>query len=105
LNERLKARMAESFDAAYKVYQELLESGVAREHARLVLPLSLYTQFYWTINARSLQNFLSLRMEEHAQLEIRQYADAIAVVFQKQMPWTYAAFVKYVVHGEKWNEA
>ncbi len=104
LNEPLKAKMANSYEAAYALYQALLENGVAREHARLVLPLSLYTQFYWTINARSLQNFLGLRMEEHAQFEIRQYADAIAAVFQQKMPWTYAAFVKFVVHGEKWSE-
>jgi thymidylate synthase (FAD) len=90
------------YESAYALYRDLLEQGVAREHARMVLPLSLYTQFYWTINARSLQNFLSLRMEEHAQAEIREYAEAIAGVFRLYMPETFAAFLKYVIAKERW---
>ena len=100
-NEVLKERIDSFYRAAYSLYQELLETGVAKEHARMVLPLSLYTQFYWTINARSLQNFLHLRLEDHAQYEIRCYAEAIAAMFRTLMPWTFAAFQKYVLNGEK----
>jgi thymidylate synthase (FAD) len=59
--------------------------------ARGVLPVSQYTQFYWTVNARSLLNFLDLRLDKHAQLEIRRYAEAIAGVFKEKMPWTWEA--------------
>jgi thymidylate synthase (FAD) len=105
LNRELKQKISDFYETAYLLYQELLQKGVAKEHARIVLPLSLYTQFYWTINARALQNFLYLRLEEHAQYEIRQYADAIATTFAEQMPWTYEAFQKYVLQNEKWSES
>ncbi len=104
VNERLKKEIGEFYQTAYQLYEKLLQQGVAKEHARIVLPLSLYTQFYWTINARALMNFLSLRLDEHAQYEIRVYAEAIAEMFQQLMPWTFAAFKKYIVDGEKWVE-
>ncbi len=77
---------------AFSVYRDLLEMGVARELARIVLPLSTYTQYYWAVNARSLMNFLRLRMAEDAQWEIRQYARKIYRVFASHMPWTAEAF-------------
>ena len=83
----------ESIKASYLAYQKLLEAGVAREMARAVLPVSQYTQFYWTINARSLMNFITLRADGHAQREIRVYAQAIADIFRRKMPWTYEAFM------------
>jgi thymidylate synthase (FAD) len=76
------------------VYEELVEAGVARELARSVLPVGAYTQFYWTVNARSLMNFVSLRNAEFAQLEIRRYAEAVEVFFAQAMPVTYASFVE-----------
>lgn len=79
---------------AFDVYQELLARGVAREMARLVLPVSMYTSMWWTVNARSLMNFLALRNSEAAQWEIRQYAEALELIFQNTMPWTHAAFVE-----------
>lgn len=94
-NTELRESMAEFYQTAYTLYQSLLNHGIAREHARIVLPLSLYTQFYWSVNARSLMNFLSLRAEEHAQYEIRLYAEAIATIFAEKMPWTKEAFDKY----------
>lgn len=103
-NDALKEKITAFYESSYALYQELLTSGVAKEHARLVLPLSLFTQFYWTVNARSLQNFLYLRLEEHAQMEIRQYANAIAEIYLEKMPWTYEAFHKYVVRREKWAD-
>ena len=80
---------------SYNIYKKLLANGIAKEQARIVLPLALYTQFYWTINARSLMNFLILRVEKHAQAEIRQYANAILDMFKHKMPWTFNAFEKY----------
>ena len=61
---------------AYRTYEELVELGVARELARAALPVGAYTEFYWTVNARSLMNFVSLRAAETAQREIRRYAEA-----------------------------
>ena len=90
----------ESFKFAYEAYQKLLDMGVARELARIVLPLSLYTEFYWTVNMRSLMNFLSLRADSHAQWEIQQYALAIAEYFKSCCPWSYEAFIKYSYFGD-----
>lgn len=78
--------------AAHATYRRLLEAGVARELARLVLPLNTYTAFYATCNARSLMHFLRLRQAEDAQWEIRQYADAMAAIFAETMPITARAF-------------
>ena len=76
-------------DAAY---YKLIEAGVAKEIARCVLPVSQYTEFVWTVNARSLMNFISLRNEDNAQYEIQQYAIAIEECFKNQMPVTHDAF-------------
>lgn len=82
----------DSVEASYAAYHKLIEAGVAREMARGVLPVCQYTQFYWSVNARSLLNFLQLRTDKHAQLEIRVYADAIAEFFKEKMPWSWTAF-------------
>ena len=79
-------------DSAYKSYQSLLEMGVAKEQARVVLPVSMFTQFYWTVNARALMNFLTLRTHETAQLDIRKYADAVYKLAAEQMPVTFATW-------------
>jgi thymidylate synthase (FAD) len=90
----LSDKLGSMYEQAYALYQEFVERGVAKEQARIILPLALYTQFYWTVNARSLLNFLMLRMDEHAQYEIRVYADKISEIFKEKMPWSYEAFLK-----------
>ena len=87
--EELKA----IYENAYQTYERLVELGVARELARCVLPVGAYTEFYWTVNARALMNFLSLRASENAQREIRRYAGACERFLAEKMPVTYAAFV------------
>src|SRR2546429_6084436 len=62
--EETREKLEAVYEHAYATYQELVELGVARELARCALPVGAYTEFYWTINARSLMNFLS-RSEEH----------------------------------------
>jgi thymidylate synthase (FAD) len=96
----LNALYAKQVKACLCAYRELLAAGVAREMARMVLPVSLYTQFYWTVNARSLMNFIALRADRHAQWEIRQYAEALAAVFAAKMPWTWEAFLKRAWKGD-----
>jgi thymidylate synthase (FAD) len=81
------------YETAYLAYEQLVELGVARELARCVLPVGAYTEFYWTVNARSLMNFLSLRNAETAQREIRRYAEACERFLAEKMPITHAAFV------------
>ena len=100
-NRQLVEIYKKSLDQSYAVYHRLLENGVAREMARMVLPVAQYTQFHWTVNARSLMNFLSLRMDSHAQQEIRDYANAIAEIFKARMPWTWEAFSKKHQTGAK----
>lgn len=81
--------------ASFGDYRQLVDQGVAREMARIVLPLSLYTSFWFTVNARSLMNFLALRNHPAAQWEIRQYAEAIEALFAGVMPLTHAAFLAH----------
>src|SRR5947199_10508445 len=93
LAERTREELQAVYDLAYATYERLVEAGVAREVARSVLPVGAYTQFYWTVNARALMNFVSLRNSEFAQLEIRRYAEVVEALFAERMPVTHAAFV------------
>lgn len=80
---------------AYETYERLLNDGVAKEVARMVLPVGIMTEFYWTVNARALMNFVSLRNQKQAQYEIQEYAKAVETHFQRQMPITHEAFVEF----------
>ena len=80
-------------EAAWARYEAMLNEGVAKEVARIVLPLNIYTQWFWTCNARSLMNFLSLRNDEHAMFEIREYAKVVEELFAQEMPLTHGAFI------------
>ena len=74
-------------------------SGLARELARMNLPLSYYTQWYWKINLHNLFNFVQLRSDRHAQFEIRIYADLIAKILERWVPLAYQAFEDYRLGG------
>ncbi len=93
LAEQTREELRAVYDAAYETYNRLVEQGVARELARLVMPMGAYTEFYWTVNARSLMNFVSLRAAETAQREIRRYAEACERFLAEKMPVTHSAFV------------
>ncbi len=93
LAEEVRESLGAAYASAYSTYRELLERGIAREIARAVLPVGAYTEFYWTVNARALMNFLSLRSHETAQLEIREYAETIEGLFEQHMPVTYESWV------------
>lgn len=84
--------VADACEYTYGLYRSLLSKGVAKEMARILLPANLYTQFYFTVNARSLMNFLGLRAADDAQWEIRQYALAIKDMFEELMPQTFTAW-------------
>lgn len=85
--------------AAYASYQELLNDGIARELARINLPLSLYTQWYWQMDLHNLFHFLELRLDPHAQWEIRQYAAVIARIARAVAPLAYDAFERHRLKG------
>ena len=91
--EQTREELQAVYETAYETYQRLVDLGVARELARCVLPVGAYTEFYWTVNARSLMNFISLRAAETAQREIRRYAEACELFLAEKMPVTHAAFV------------
>jgi len=91
--ETTREELQAVYEAAYAAYEKLVELGVARELARCALPVGAYTEFFWTVNARALMNFLSLRAAETAQREIRRYAEACEVFFAEKMPVTHAAFI------------
>jgi thymidylate synthase (FAD) len=93
LADETRDALREVYERAYTTYRRLVEAGVAREVARSVLPVGAYTEFYWTVNARSLMNFVSLRASETAQREIRRYAEAVERFLEEHMPITHAAFV------------
>lgn len=71
---------------SYKAYKDLLNLGVGREIARTVLPLGLYTEFVWSASLQAVLNFISLRSSDHAQYEIRVYADAMLEMLQDIVP-------------------
>lgn len=86
--------------ADWNSYALALKSGIAPEVARMVLPVNIYTQFYWTVNARALMNFISLRVESDAstfksypQIEIQMAANIVEEIFKEHMPLTHEAFV------------
>lgn len=84
---------------AYQVYLKALESGVARETARLVLPLAYYTEWYWKTDLHNLFHFLSLRLDPHAQEEIRRYAAELARIGRAVCPIAFDAFDEFTLEG------
>lgn len=88
----IQAEIEASQRSARKIYEGLIKQGVAKEVARIVLPVSLYSEFYFTVNARSLMNFISLRSHHKALKEIQEYAKALEAMFALRMPITHECF-------------
>ena len=91
--------------SVYANYMEMINDGIARELARINLPLSLYTQWYWQMDLHNLFHFLQLRLDEHAQWEIRQYGEAIATLTRAVAPVAYTAFEKHILNGRHFSGA
>lgn len=89
VNEEVKTHCEQSM----RLYKHLIGLGIAREMARMVLPVNLYTEWYWTVNAQALMHFIRLRSDSHAQWEAQEYSYAFAEFFQQKMPWTCKAFL------------
>ncbi len=89
----------------YGNYQRLLDLNLARELARNNLPLSLYTEWYWQIDLHNLFHFLRLRMDAHAQYEIRAYAEAMATCAKAVAPMAYEAFEEHILGAVTFSKA
>ncbi len=90
-----KGLMRLQSEDAFKFYARLLDKGVAREQARVGLPLSTYTEWYWKIDLKNLLHFLDIRCDHHAQKEIQDYGNAILGLIKPIVPWTIEAWEDY----------
>ncbi|MEZ7814075.1 MAG: thymidylate synthase (FAD) [Paracoccaceae bacterium] len=97
--EFLKYDAGRAFDNYETMLSQDGQQGLARELARMNLPMSTYTQWYWKIDLHNLFHFLRLRADAHAQYEIRVYADAIAACVRDWVPYAFAAFEDYRMGG------
>lgn len=105
--EELRGKVLEILTSSqqklYSEYEGMLESDIARELARINLPLSLYTEWYWKIDLHNLFHFLRLRIDPHAQYEIRVYGEAMAEMTKKVAPMAWEAFEDYILKSEKFS--
>ncbi|MEE8187708.1 MAG: FAD-dependent thymidylate synthase [Kiloniellales bacterium] len=105
--------LQEDSERCYEHYEEMLnaredgsvidesKTGLARELARMNLPLNIYTQWYWKCDLHNLMHFLSLRADPHAQYEIRAYAEVMLETVRRWVPMTYGAFANHMMEGVK----
>lgn len=103
LKAKVRTVLEQGQKQAYSEYESLLEDGVARELARINLPLSLYTEWYWTMDLHNLFHFLALRLDPHAQLEIRVYAEAVLKLARAVAPVAVEAFENHILGGVRFN--
>ena len=96
--------LEESSKNLYKDYSQMIDSGIARELARMTLPLNYYTEFYWKIDLHNLMHFLKLRASDHAQYEIRVYALKMLEILCAWLPATYDAFINYSFNSYNLSE-
>jgi thymidylate synthase (FAD) len=102
INNYLNA-IAYTYSQAFTSYHTSIENDIARELARIELPLATYTEKVWWCNLRNIFNFLFLRMDSHAQLEIRLYANAMFEIVKQICPVACEAFEDYVLHAKKFS--
>ncbi len=104
LGEQLSKQEKEMHRIVREIYQKRVDLGVAREQARKDLPLSTYTEAYWKIDLHNLLHFLKLRMDSHAQYEIRQYAKIIGEeIVSKWVPQTWEAFTDFQLNTTEFS--
>jgi thymidylate synthase (FAD) len=103
LRQKVLDILSQSQRQLYGEYEQLLEDEIARELARINLPLSLYTEWYWKIDLHNLFHFLRLRIDPHAQYEIRVYGEAMAEITKKVAPMAWEAFEDYILKAERFS--
>ncbi len=103
VKEKVRGLLEQGQRQAFGEYEALLDEGVARELARINLPLSLYTEWYWTMDLHNLFHFLALRLDAHAQLEIRKYAEVILQITRAVAPVAVESFENHLLGGVKFS--
>lgn len=103
LRQRVVDILSATQKQLYGEYEHLLESEIARELARVNLPLSLYTEWYWKVDLHNLFHFLRLRLDPHAQYEIRVYAEAMGEITKLVAPMAWEAFEDYMFKAVKFS--
>jgi thymidylate synthase (FAD) len=94
---RIQEALSRGQEVSYSGYERLIESGLAREIARINLPLSLYTEWYWQMDLNNLFHFLHLRLGEHAQKEVREYARVILDIARAVAPASCKSFENHIL--------
>jgi thymidylate synthase (FAD) len=102
--EAVRAAFTGGQRQAYGDYTALIDQGIARELARINLPLSLYTEWYWQIDLHNLFHFLSLRLDAHAQREIRLYAEVLFEIAKKVAPRCCGSFARHTLGGVSFSQ-
>jgi thymidylate synthase (FAD) len=100
LQQRVLSLILDDQQAMYSSYEIMLQDNVTKELARMNLPLSIYTEWYWQIDLHNLFHFLKLRLDSHAQYEIRVYCDAMAYITKQVAPVAYDAFEEYKLFAQ-----
>lgn len=103
LKEKVQKYFRDISKLTYDAYQDMNEAGIARELARGILPVNIYTEWYWKNDLHNIFHFLHLRMDSHAQYEIRVFADAMAEYVRRVAPIAYEAFEDYIVKGLRFS--
>jgi thymidylate synthase (FAD) len=103
LKEKVQNYFQEISDRSFQIYSELNQAGVARELARAVLPVNLYTEWYWKNDLHNLLHFVGLRSDNHAQYEIRVFSDAMAESIKSVAPFAWEAYQDYAVKGLRFS--
>ena len=103
LQEKVLELLRQDQENIYSNYEEMIDDNVARELARINLPLSTYTEWYWQMDLKNMFHFLRLRMDSHAQWEIQEYGRAMAKVVKAVCPLAYASFERHMVNGARFS--
>jgi len=103
LTDKVIKYFMEISERSFEMYQELNEAGLARELIRAILPVNLYTEWYWKNDLHNLLHFIGLRSDLHAQYEIRVYSDAMATFVKQVAPFAWEAYQDYVVDGMRFS--
>ena len=104
LKQKVLDYFHENSERSFALYQELNKAGVARELARSLLPVNIYTEWYWKNDLHNLLHFIGLRSDSHAQYEIRVFSDAMAHYVKEKAPFAWEAYQDYVVHGMRFSK-
>ena len=103
LTDKVMKYFKEISERSFDMYKELNEAGLARELIRAILPVNLYTEWYWKNDLHNLLHFIGLRSDSHAQYEIRVYSDAMADAVKKVAPFAWEAYQDYVISGLRFS--